>query len=62
MTPEELKSIRKELGLTQLEFGRVLGLAGADPSRTVRLWEAGKAPISGPVELCLTYIVKYGLL
>lgn len=62
MTPEQLKSIRLDLGLTQSEFGRVLGLSGADPSRTVRLWEAGSRPISGPVQLCLAYIVKFGLI
>lgn len=62
MTPDTLKSIRKELGLTQSELGRALGLSGKDPGHTVRMWELGKRPITGPVALCLQYMQKYGLI
>lgn len=37
MEPTEIKKIRTDLGLTQTEFGRLLGLGGATISR----WEAG---------------------
>ena len=30
MKPNELKAIRAKLGLTQLQFGRALGIGGAD--------------------------------
>ena len=41
MTPgEEMKAIRKELGLSQTEFGKRLGYTG-DPGRTVRDLESG---------------------
>ena len=44
----DIKKIRKELGLTQVEFAKKLGV----DTKTVQNWEAGK-PISTS---------KYGLL
>lgn len=40
--------IRKTLGLTQTQLARVLGL-GSSGTRTVRAWETGRKPVSGPV-------------
>ena len=62
MTPEELKAARKKLFLTQAGLGRVLKLKGdaKQRARTVRRWEDGEREISGPVEVAVTYIVKYG--
>ncbi len=54
MTGDEVKSIRKALGLTQSELGRWLLLGGAQPGHTVRMWESGKRPVTGPVEIALT--------
>ncbi|WP_420140162.1 helix-turn-helix domain-containing protein [Sphingomonas sp.] len=54
MTPATVKSIRKSLGLTQNELGRWLMLSGEQPGHTVRMWEMGKRPVTGPVEVCLT--------
>ena len=42
MTPEALRALIAELGLSQVEFARTV--AGVDP-RTVRLWLAGTHPV-----------------
>lgn len=57
MTPAEIKSIRAALGLTQAEFGRLLGLDAADPDRAVRKWESGSSEPSGPIRVILASIV-----
>jgi len=46
LSPEEIKELRQKLGLTQEEFGRLLGVGFA----TVNRWENGKAEPKGPVE------------
>jgi DNA-binding transcriptional regulator YiaG len=46
MTPAELKSARKTLGLSQAEFAAVVGVAS---DRTVRRWEDAERDIPGPV-------------
>jgi transcriptional regulator with XRE-family HTH domain len=48
MTGSQLEAARKLLGLTQTEFGTVLGLSG-DPRRSVHRYEAGETSIPGPV-------------
>jgi len=47
MTKEELRNIRKQLGLTQKEFGEKIGLSG----RHVRHLEAGGSAIRPTLEL-----------
>jgi transcriptional regulator with XRE-family HTH domain len=42
MTPAELKTARKELGLSAQAFARLIGV---HDGRTVRRWESGGAPI-----------------
>jgi DNA-binding transcriptional regulator YiaG len=59
MTPEEIVSARKQLGLSQAGLAAELGLAN---DRTVRRWEAGEIPITGPAELCIRYMLMYGFL
>lgn len=57
MTPEEFRDARGALGLqwglgrplTLTEFGRVLRLGGVRPDQSVRDYERGKTPISGPL-------------
>jgi DNA-binding transcriptional regulator YiaG len=44
MTPDELRAIRAELGLTQKEVAIKLGAA----LDTVKKWEQGKREIPGP--------------
>jgi DNA-binding transcriptional regulator YiaG len=53
MTPEQVKQIRAELGLTQLQLGQWLMLDGKQPDHTVRMWEIGRYPVGGPVKVCL---------
>jgi len=57
MTPTELRDARAKLGalwglgrpLMMTEMGRALRLAGKDPGQSVRDYERGKTPISGPL-------------
>jgi transcriptional regulator with XRE-family HTH domain len=60
VTPEELKSIRHHLGLTQRQLGEALGYREKDAS-TVRRWEYGARAIPPVVALLLRYMAKYGL-
>lgn len=50
MTPEEFKSIRLRAELTQTELATRLRI---DDLRTIRRWEKGERPISGPVTLLM---------
>jgi DNA-binding transcriptional regulator YiaG len=58
MTPAQIKRIRASLGLTQRGLADALRLAPKGGMRTVRGWEAGETPISGPASLALEYLVK----
>lgn len=61
MTPEQLRDARKTLGmmwglnrpLHMSEMGRALRLQGRDPGESVRNWERGHTPISGPVSVAV---------
>ena len=53
MTPDDLRTARKTLGLSQAEFARVVGVSS---DRTVRRWEDAERDIPGPV------VVLTGLL
>ncbi len=57
MTPAEIRSARVQLGLTQAGLARVLGLAD---DRIVRRWEAGDVAITGPANLAIRYMLRYG--
>jgi len=50
MTPTELKAIRKRYGLSTRALAELLRIAD---QRTVRRWEAGDNPISGPASIIL---------
>jgi DNA-binding transcriptional regulator YiaG len=52
MTKEELKAIRMRLGYSQNEMAAAIRL-GPNGDRTIRRWEAGEIPISGPASLAL---------
>lgn len=65
MTPAEVKSHRKALGLTQRQLGEVIGQQERDAS-TIRKWEAPEdrkshRPIPPGLALLLRYMVRYGL-
>jgi DNA-binding transcriptional regulator YiaG len=50
MTPAEFREIRHALGLSAEGMARVLRVSSG---RTVRWWESGGRPITGPVELAM---------
>ncbi len=53
LTKDELKFIRKFLGMTTTEFGKVFGVTHV----AVLQWENGKRRLSPPLELCLRFYV-----
>ncbi len=50
MTPTEVKAIRTAAGLTQTELARLLRISDI---RTIRRWEQGDVPVSGPASIIL---------
>lgn len=50
MTPAEIRAIRQRYGLSQSELA---GLLRISDIRTVRRWEKGEVPISGPASIVL---------
>ncbi len=68
MTGYEVRAARAKLGqrwlgrpLRAAELGRLLGLRGRDPGASVLDWEAGKQ-VTGPVALCIWYMVHVDML
>lgn len=61
MTPDELYASRATLGqlwnkgrpLHASELGRALRLGGRDPGASIRDYERGKTPISGPLSVAV---------
>lgn len=62
MTPDRLREIREDLGLSRTELGQALGLSGATPGHTVRMWETGTRVITGPVARCVRYMEQTRVL
>jgi DNA-binding transcriptional regulator YiaG len=50
MTPAEIKAIRQRYGLSQTELAALLRISDL---RTVRRWEKGEVPVSGPASIIL---------
>lgn len=50
MTPAEIRAIRQRYGLSQTELAALLRISDI---RTVRRWEKGEVPISGPASIVL---------
>lgn len=57
MSPLEIRAARIALGMNQREFAEALKLAG---EATVRSWESGRRPISGPAEVAIRLMLKHG--
>jgi DNA-binding transcriptional regulator YiaG len=55
VTPADLKTARKSLGLSQAEFARVVGVAS---DRTVRKWEDAERDIPGPVVVLTSLMLR----
>ena len=53
-TAEEIKNVRKKLGLTQKEFAELLGSSKS----TVERWETSASHIRGPLVLLLQFLDK----
>lgn len=58
MTPADLKSARKQLGLTQAEFARALRMRGDHAPDTIRKWERGALDVPGYVEVVLDLAIS----
>jgi DNA-binding transcriptional regulator YiaG len=56
MTPNRIKEIRQAVGLTQTDLALVLGLTPNNGRRTVRRWEDGTIPITGPAAIVMQLI------
>lgn len=50
MSPSEIKAIRQRFSLSQTELAGVLRISDL---RTIRRWEKGEVPISGPASIIL---------
>ena len=50
MTPTEIKAIRQRYGLSQTELAALLRISDL---RTIRRWEKGEVPVSGPASVVL---------
>ena len=50
MKPATFKAIRQAAGLTQSRLAAFLRISDV---RTIRRWETGEVPVSGPASLCM---------
>lgn len=57
MTPDEFRTARKSLGLTQHALAEALRM-GKWGFQTVAKWEKGEAPIPGPVSVAIELMQK----
>ena len=53
MTPSHIRTIRKEAGLSQTGLAALLRIKDL---RTIRRWESGETPITGPASIILELI------
>lgn len=52
MRPRDVTAARKALGLTQAGLAEALRM-GPNGERTVRRWEQGETPVSGPASVAI---------
>lgn len=57
MSPADIKAARKRLGLSARALAEALNL-GVHGGRTVRRWESGETPISGPAQVAITLLLE----
>lgn len=55
ISAEEMKEIRKELGVTQKEFAYLIGCS----KPTVERWECSKKDITGPVAMLIQLLLDH---
>lgn len=60
MDHDDIRAARRQLGLTQSGLAEMLRLANPDTNgkRTVRNWETGATPISGPASVALQALLS----
>lgn len=58
MTPKQLKSARKKLGLSARGLARALEMDGQWADRTIRRWESGELPVPGPVAVAVRLLCE----
>jgi DNA-binding transcriptional regulator YiaG len=56
MTSADLRAARKTLDLSQSGLAEVLRL-GPNGERTIRRWEAGDIPVTGPASLAIELLL-----
>ncbi len=56
MTPAEIRASRQSLGLSQTGLAEALRL-GPNGERTIRRWEAGDIPVTGPASVAIELLV-----
>ena len=61
MTPAEARAARAALGLSQQGLAEALRL-GQNGERTIRRWEQGEIPITGPATVAIELMLKGGKL
>lgn len=54
MSTEEIKRIRIEAGLTQVELAKALGVG----ARTVQGWEGGRCQVPPPAAMALRFVIR----
>ncbi len=54
MKGQTLKRFRKQLGLTQVQLGKRLGVTG----NTVARWERDEMPITQPMSILIKFLAK----
>lgn len=55
VTAEEIRILRKKLGLTREEFGKLVNVS----TKTVERWESEKKEITGPISTVLKVFTEY---
>lgn len=58
MTPADLKTARKSLGLTQSGLAKALRLSTKNGARSVRIWEREGNTVPGPVQVAVELLLK----
>ena len=58
MTPADLRSARKALGLTQSALAKALRLSEKNGDRSVRIWEQDGNTIPGPVQVAIEAMLR----
>lgn len=58
MTPKEIKQARRDLGFSIGDLACALLLSPASGNRTIRRWEAGDVPITGPAIIAIQAMLE----